>query len=212
MILDSIDPSAGRLRVTCGAGPARDEQRDVCFTGWLGLLRALYLVLVAAKEPVGGGYAGGRWPARGAGGCERLLHINLPHPARGGNDDRVGRQPAPATATRTGRARCWSRRWRSTSSGRRAGPGPRRGGAAPGRPAPRSRGGAAGRQFGWASPFTPAEQAVARLVADGLTNPRIGARLYISRRTVQTHLVHIFAKIDIASRAQLAAQVARYRQ
>jgi len=44
VILDSIDPPAGRLRVTSGAGPARDEQRDVCFTGWLGLLRALYLV------------------------------------------------------------------------------------------------------------------------------------------------------------------------
>jgi len=64
--------------------------------------------------------------------------------------------------------------------------------------------------FGWAS-LTPAEQAVAGLVADGLTNPQIGARLYISRRTVQTHLVHIFAKLDIGSRAQLAAQVTRRR-
>jgi DNA-binding CsgD family transcriptional regulator len=63
---------------------------------------------------------------------------------------------------------------------------------------------------GWAS-LTPAEQAVADLVADGLTNPQIGARLYISRRTVQTHLVHVFAKLDIASRAQLAAQVTRHR-
>ena len=63
---------------------------------------------------------------------------------------------------------------------------------------------------GWAS-LTPAEQAVAGLVADGLTNPQIGARLYISGRTVQTHLVHIFAKLDIASRAQLAVQVTRHR-
>jgi DNA-binding CsgD family transcriptional regulator len=63
-------------------------------------------------------------------------------------------------------------------------------------------------QFGWPS-LTPAEQAVARLVADGLSNRQIGDRLYISRRTVQTHLVHIFAKLDITSRAQLAAQVAR---
>jgi hypothetical protein len=30
--------------VMAGAGPAGDGQRDVCFTGWLGLLRALYLV------------------------------------------------------------------------------------------------------------------------------------------------------------------------
>jgi hypothetical protein len=44
MILDSIDPPAGRLRVTSGAGPAPNGQRDVSFTGWLGLLRALYLV------------------------------------------------------------------------------------------------------------------------------------------------------------------------
>jgi DNA-binding CsgD family transcriptional regulator len=63
-------------------------------------------------------------------------------------------------------------------------------------------------QFGWPS-LTPAEQAVARLVADGLTNPQIGERLYISRRTVQTHLLHIFSKLDITSRAQLAVQVAR---
>jgi DNA-binding CsgD family transcriptional regulator len=66
-------------------------------------------------------------------------------------------------------------------------------------------------QFGWLS-LTPAEQAVARLVADGLSNPQIGERLYISRRTVQTHLLHIFSKLDITSRAQLAAQVAGERQ
>jgi DNA-binding CsgD family transcriptional regulator len=63
---------------------------------------------------------------------------------------------------------------------------------------------------GWAS-LTPAEHAVADLVADGLTNPQIGDRLFISRRTVQAHLVHVFAKLDIASRAQLAAQVTRHR-
>ena len=75
----------------------------------------------------------------------------------------------------------------------------------------RGRRGPRGRpQSGWAS-LTPAEQAVASLVADGLTNPQIGNRLFISRRTVQAHLVHIFAKLDIASRAQLAAQVARHR-
>ena len=76
----------------------------------------------------------------------------------------------------------------------------------------RGRRGLRGRpKFGWPS-LTPAEQAVASLVADGLTNPEIGARLYISRRTVQTHLIHVFAKLDIASRAQLAAQVARHRR
>ena len=44
VILDSADPPTGRLLVIPGAGPARDEQPDVPFTGWLGLLRALYLV------------------------------------------------------------------------------------------------------------------------------------------------------------------------
>ena len=44
VILDSTDPPAGRLQVTPGAGPVRNEQPDVPFTGWLGLLRALYLV------------------------------------------------------------------------------------------------------------------------------------------------------------------------
>jgi len=53
---------------------------------------------------------------------------------------------------------------------------------------------------------------VAALVADGLSNPQIGERLFISRRTVQTHLVHVFAKLDISSRAQLAAQAARQRE
>jgi DNA-binding CsgD family transcriptional regulator len=74
----------------------------------------------------------------------------------------------------------------------------------------RGRRGKRGRpKFGWAA-LTPAERAVADLVADGLTNPQIGDRLYISRRTVHTHLAHIFAKLDIASRAQLAAQVTRH--
>ena len=76
----------------------------------------------------------------------------------------------------------------------------------------RGRRGPRGRpQFGWLS-LTPAEQAVASLVADGLSNPQIGDRLYISRRTVQAHLAHVFAKLDIASRAQLAVQVTARRR
>ena len=75
----------------------------------------------------------------------------------------------------------------------------------------RGRRGTRGRpQVGWAS-LTPAEHAVAGLVAEGLSNPQIGERLYISRRTVQTHLAHMFAKLDIATRAQLAADVTRHR-
>jgi DNA-binding CsgD family transcriptional regulator len=65
-------------------------------------------------------------------------------------------------------------------------------------------------QSGWQS-LTPSEQAVVDLVAEGLSNPQIGQRLYVSRRTVQTHLAHVFAKLHITSRAQLAAEAARHR-
>lgn len=61
---------------------------------------------------------------------------------------------------------------------------------------------------GWAS-LTPTEHAVAAQVVEGLTNAQIGARMYLSRRTVQTHLVHIFAKLGVGTRAALAAEVAR---
>jgi ATP/maltotriose-dependent transcriptional regulator MalT len=65
-------------------------------------------------------------------------------------------------------------------------------------------------QSGWPS-LTPSEWAVVDLVAEGLSNPQIGQRLYVSRRTVQTHLAHVFAKLHITSRAQLAADAARHR-
>jgi DNA-binding CsgD family transcriptional regulator/tetratricopeptide (TPR) repeat protein len=65
-------------------------------------------------------------------------------------------------------------------------------------------------QHGWSS-LTPTEQTVARLVAEGLSNPQIGDRLYVSRRTVQTHLAHVFTKLDISARSQLAAETARHR-
>jgi DNA-binding CsgD family transcriptional regulator/tetratricopeptide (TPR) repeat protein len=66
-------------------------------------------------------------------------------------------------------------------------------------------------QSGWQS-LTPSERAVVDLVAEGLSNPQIGQRLYVSRRTVQTHLGHVFAKLHITSRAQLAAEAARHRR
>jgi DNA-binding CsgD family transcriptional regulator len=50
---------------------------------------------------------------------------------------------------------------------------------------------------------------VARLVGQHLTNPQIASRLFVSRATVKTHLVHIFAKLGIASRSQLAAEAIR---
>ena len=44
---------------------------------------------------------------------------------------------------------------------------------------------------------------MARLARDGLSNPQIGARLFISTRTVQYHLGKVFTKLGISSRGQL---------
>jgi DNA-binding CsgD family transcriptional regulator len=49
------------------------------------------------------------------------------------------------------------------------------------------------------------ELQVARMVAEGLSNRQIGERLYLSHRTVASHLYHIFPKLGISSRAQLTA-------
>jgi DNA-binding NarL/FixJ family response regulator len=53
------------------------------------------------------------------------------------------------------------------------------------------------------------EADVARLVADGLTNKQIGARLFISERTVDSHVRSILTKLGFSSRAQVAAWMAR---
>ena len=44
-----------------------------------------------------------------------------------------------------------------------------------------------------------------RAVREGLTNPEIGERLFMARSTVKTHLSHVFAKLGVTSRAELAA-------
>ncbi|MBO0837861.1 MAG: helix-turn-helix transcriptional regulator, partial [Actinobacteria bacterium] len=51
------------------------------------------------------------------------------------------------------------------------------------------------------------EAEVARLVADGLSNKQIGARLFISERTVDSHVRSILNKLGFQSRAQIAAWV-----
>jgi DNA-binding CsgD family transcriptional regulator len=62
---------------------------------------------------------------------------------------------------------------------------------------------------GWAS-LNRTELEVARLVSDGLTNRDIAERLFISPRTVQAHLTHMYTKLGCASRVQLAQEAVRH--
>ncbi|MFE5239579.1 MULTISPECIES: ATP-binding protein [unclassified Streptomyces] len=58
--------------------------------------------------------------------------------------------------------------------------------------------------------LTAREREVAELVAEGLTNQAIADRLYLSPRTVETHLSRVYRKTDVTSRAALAALIARF--
>ena len=61
---------------------------------------------------------------------------------------------------------------------------------------------------GWSS-LTPTELKVAGLVSEGLTNQQIAERLFISKRTVQTHLYNIFSKLNVSTRSALTAEAIR---
>ncbi|WP_103352129.1 LuxR C-terminal-related transcriptional regulator [Amycolatopsis sp. CA-128772] len=73
----------------------------------------------------------------------------------------------------------------------------------------RARGSRGRPSSGWAS-LTPTELEVVKLAAGGCTNPEIGTRLFMSRGTVKTHLAHVYAKLGIANRTELATRAAAH--
>jgi DNA-binding CsgD family transcriptional regulator len=64
---------------------------------------------------------------------------------------------------------------------------------------------------GWPS-LSPTEHRVATLVAEGLSNAAVAERLVLSRRTVETHVYHVFQKLAVSSRAELAVRASRERE
>lgn len=74
--------------------------------------------------------------------------------------------------------------------------------------AARSRGSRGRPTCGWES-LSATERRVVDCVAQGLTNPQIAQRLLMSRATVKTHLAHAFDKLEVGTRAELAAAATR---
>jgi ATP/maltotriose-dependent transcriptional regulator MalT len=68
---------------------------------------------------------------------------------------------------------------------------------------------AAGTAGGGVASLTERELQLARLVVDRKTNPQIAAELFLSQKTVETHLRNIFRKVDVTSRVELARAVER---
>lgn len=65
-------------------------------------------------------------------------------------------------------------------------------------------------QRGWEA-LTPTETRVAVLVAEGRSTPDIARKLYLSRRTVQTHISHVLSKLGVRSRVEIAREALHRR-
>lgn len=76
--------------------------------------------------------------------------------------------------------------------------------------ATRSRGERRRPSMGWDA-LTPTEESVVLLAPDGLTNAQIAEKMFISAGTVKVHLHHIFTKLGIGRRAELAARATERR-
>jgi DNA-binding NarL/FixJ family response regulator len=61
---------------------------------------------------------------------------------------------------------------------------------------------------GWES-LTPTESRIAALVTEGMSNPKIAAQLFLSPRTVATHVSHILTKLQVHSRIDIAREAGR---
>jgi DNA-binding CsgD family transcriptional regulator len=58
--------------------------------------------------------------------------------------------------------------------------------------------------------LTPSERRVAKMASEGRSNPEIAQALFLTRRTVETHLTHVYQKLGIRSRGELAAALGRH--
>jgi DNA-binding CsgD family transcriptional regulator len=125
-------------------------------------------------------------------GAEARYHLATALLARGGPGDRDRAEPAAADADRLARSLGMAAYVdRTAALVARLGPG--------------VGGSGSGSGGGHPSGLSPREAEVARLVAEGLTNRQIAARLIISERTAQNHVQHILTKLGFTTRSQIAA-------
>ncbi len=189
-----------RARVSVEQGELEQAERDAhdalahCadIKAYLGISNALEILAGLASNTVSHRKQPG-CSAQQTGIRQRTGEVRLPMYQAGYDDFGAG------TSKRDGRQRVRS----GLGRGRRAVDRPRRSPT-------RSADGVNARRpsSGWAS-LTPAELDVVRLVSEGLGNKDIAARLFVSPRTVQSHLTRVYTKLGLSSRVQLAQEAAR---